>query len=246
MYLKGKKEYNHHKNTYGSHSEFGYKDFVPQFTAEHFDADEWASLFKKSGAKFAGPVAQHHDGFAMWKSTVNPWNSLDKGPKRDITGEIAKAIRKNDMKLITTFHHARNLQRNANNPDNWNGFNSHFPYNPDYDTSSKDPLVSKLYGNIPDEEFNQYWYDQIKEVVDQYQPDMIWFDSWFNFIPEKTIQNMCAYYFNNEKETNQNVVIGYKQNDLPKEVGIKDIEQGGKREIIERPWMTDITLSFKS
>lgn len=246
MYKEGRKEFEHHKKTYGSQSEFGYHDFVPQFKAEHFDANEWVQLFKKSGAKFAGPVAQHHDGFAMWKSKVNPWNVYEKGPKRDITGELALAIKESDMKLITTFHHAKNLQRNADNPDYWDGFNSHYPYKPEYATSSKDPELSKLYGNIPEDEFNDYWSDQIKEVVDQYSPDMIWFDSWFNFIPEKKVQEMCAYYFNSSVKKGQNVLIGYKQSDLPKEVGVQDIEQGGRRDITERPWMTDITLSTKS
>ncbi|TMM56753.1 alpha-L-fucosidase [Maribacter algarum] len=246
MYHPGTSEFEHHKNTYGPQSEFGYKDFVPDFTAEHFDAEEWAALFKKSGAKFAGPVAQHHDGFAMWDSEVNPWNAADKGPKRDITGELTKALRKNDLKLITTFHHARNLQRNKDNQDNWRGFNSHFPYNPDYDTSSEDPVIRKLYGNIPTDEFHQYWSDQITEVLDQYQPDIIWFDSWFNFIPEKRVQQMCADYFNKAAKTNQEVVIAYKQSDLPLEVGVHDIEQGGRKDISERTWMTDITLSFKS
>ena len=52
--------------------EFGYKDLIPKFTAEKFDANEWADLFAKSGAKFAGPVAEHHDGFAMWDTK---WSS---------------------------------------------------------------------------------------------------------------------------------------------------------------------------
>ncbi|RKR14380.1 alpha-L-fucosidase [Maribacter vaceletii] len=246
MYIKGTKEYEYHKKNYGPQEEFGYHEFVPKFTAENFDAEEWVLLFKRAGARFAGPVAQHHDGFAMWDSKVNPWNSVQKGPKRDITGELANAVRKNDMKLITTFHHARNLQRNAKTPENWGKFDSHFTYNPKYHTSSTDPELSKLYGNIPTEEFHKYWSDQITEVVEQYKPDAIWFDSWFNFIPEKRVQQMCADYFNTAEKNNQDVLIGYKQWDLPKEVGVQDIEQGGRRDITERPWMTDITLSNKS
>jgi len=246
MYLPEESAFQHHKKNYGDQSDFGYHDFIPQFTAEKFDAEEWVDLFAKAGAKFAGPVAQHHDGFAMWDSEVNPWNVANKGPKKDITGELSKALKKRDMKLITTFHHARNLQRNADNPDYWDGYNSHFPYSPDYHTSSKDPELSKLYGNISEEEFNQYWSDQINEVINQYQPDMIWFDSWLNFMPKNRVLNMCADYFNAAAKTGQDVTIGYKQWDLPKEVGIQDIEQGGRRDITERPWMTDITLSNKS
>ncbi|RTE54018.1 alpha-L-fucosidase [Arenibacter aquaticus] len=246
MYIKGTAEYEHHQKVYGKQSTYGYHEFVPQFKAEKFDADEWVALFKNAGAKFAGPVAQHHDGFAMWDSEINPWNAADKGPKRDITGELANALRKNDMKLITTFHHARNLQRNAENPKKWGNFDSHFTYDPSYHTSTEEPELRKLYGNIPTNEFHEYWSAQIKEVVDKYHPDAIWFDSWLNFIPESRVQQMCAQYFNTAKENGQEVLIGYKQWDLPKEVGIQDIEQGGKRDITERAWMTDITLSNQS
>lgn len=246
MYLPGTEVFEHHKKKYGDQSEFGYHHFVPQFTAENFDAEEWAELFKNSGAKFAGPVAQHHDGFAMWDSKVNPWNAKAMGPKKDITGQLAKALRKQDLKLITTFHHARNLQRNADNPEKWGEFDSHFAYNPEWHTSSTDPQLSKLYGNIPTDDFHQYWKDQIVEVLDQYQPDIIWFDSWFRFIPENIRQDMIAYYFNSEKKNNKEVVICYKQLDIPSTVGVQDIEQGGRRDITESPWMTDITLSFKS
>jgi alpha-L-fucosidase len=246
MYLKGTKEYEHHQKTYGNQKTFSYHNFVPKFTAEHFDAKEWVQLFKDSGAKFAGPVAQHHDGFALWKSKVNPWNSFNRGPKKDITGELAKELKKNGMKLITTFHHSKNLQRNADQPNNWNGFNSHFPYHPDFATSTEDKELSLLYGNISKEEFHKNWSAQISEVVNQYKPDIIWFDSWFNFIPEKRVQKMCADYLNKATKNKQEVVIAYKQSDLPKEVGVQDIEQGGRRDITERTWMTDITLSNES
>lgn len=246
MYIPGTDDFKHHAETWGSQSEFGYHHFVPKFTAEHFDAEEWADLFKNSGAKFAGPVAQHHDGFAMWDSEITPWNSVDKGPKKDITGELAEALRERDLKLITTFHHARNWQRNADNPSYWDGYNSHFPYSPDYHTSSTDEELRMMYGNIPEDQFLENWTGQIQEVLDQYSPDIIWFDSWFNFIPEKRVQDMCAYYFNTAKEKDQDVVIAYKQSDLPNDVGVQDIEQGGRRDITERPWMTDITLSNKS
>ena len=70
----------------------GYKDIIPKFTAEKFDAEAWADLFARSGAKFAGPVAVHHDNFAMWDSQITPWNAVKMGPHRDITGELEKAI----------------------------------------------------------------------------------------------------------------------------------------------------------
>ncbi|MBI9057343.1 MAG: alpha-L-fucosidase [Labilibaculum sp.] len=236
----------HHTKTYGAPSEFNYHDFVPMFKAEKFDAEDWAQLFADAGAKFAGPCAQHHDGFAMWDSKVNPWNAADRGPKQDITGALEKPIKERGMKFITTFHHARNLQRHKGDSTQWKIYSSHYAHHPKYATSSKDPDIAKLYGNIPEKEFNKYWFDQLKEVIDQYSPDVIWFDSWLNVIPEKYRQKFAAYYLNEAKKKNQEVVIAYKQNDMPKSLGILDIEQGGKKDLSESVWLTDITLSNNS
>lgn len=246
MYIKGSKEFKHHKAQFGDQSEVGYHDLIPDFTGEHFDAEAWAELMQEAGARWGGPVAQHHDGFAMWDSELNPWNAADMGPKRDITGEMAAALRKRGMKVITSFHHARNLQRNATDTAHWDGWSSHFPYHPDWATSSTDDQLRWLYGNVPEEEWNDYWFGQLKEVIDQYSPDIIWFDVWLNLIPEKYRQEFCAYYLNHAKEQGQEVVIAHKKDDLPIEVSVLDIEQGGKKDVSERVWLTDITLSNQS
>src|SRR5690348_18099795 len=61
MYLEGTEEFNHHVATYGPQARFGYKDFVPLFQGEIFDPQAWAALFKRSGARYVVPVAEHHD-----------------------------------------------------------------------------------------------------------------------------------------------------------------------------------------
>jgi len=246
MHVEGKRAYKHHVEKYGHPSKFGYHDFVPMFKAEHFDATDWADLFQKAGAKFAGPVAQHHDGFAMWASQVNSWNVKDRGPKRDITGELAEQLRKRDMKLITTFHHARHRQRHSERKEDWGKRNSHFPYHTDFPTSSKDPELAQLYGNMSADDFHDYWFAQLKEVIDSYSPEIIWFDSWLDLIPENIKQEFAAYYLNEAKKKGQNVVIAYKQEDMPTSVGVLDIEQGGKRDVSKDVWLTDITLSNRS
>jgi len=72
----------HFEKTFGKLTgDFGYKDLIPMFTADKFDADEWADLFQKAGAKFSGPVAEHHDGFAMWDTKYSDWNAAKMGPK---------------------------------------------------------------------------------------------------------------------------------------------------------------------
>ncbi|MFW5657338.1 MAG: alpha-L-fucosidase [Bacteroidota bacterium] len=255
MFIKGTNEYQHHVETYGHPTEFGYHDFVPDFKAENFDATEWAALFKKAGARFAGPVAEHHDGFSMWDSDVTPWNAGDMGPKRDITGELKEAITNEGMKFITTFHHARHLQRYTDqpytetdeNPD-WNiHWNSHYPYITGYPTTSEDSVLKYLYGNIPEEEWlENVWLGKLKEVAEKYQPDIMWFDSWLDEIPESYRQKFAAYYLNQAEKWNKEVVIVRKQDDLPLTFSVDDLEKSRKRDIDTAAWMTDETISMGS
>lgn len=249
--------YQHHLETYGHPSEFGYHDFVPMFKAEHFDAEEWALLFKAAGARFAGPVAEHHDGFSMWDSDVTPWNAMDMGPEVDITGELAREIRKRGMKLVTTFHHARNLQRYrdiAGEEQTREGVQvrqrfqlSHYPFLEGMPPSSDDPQLRLLYGNLPEEEWlERMWLGKLHEVMDLYQPEMIWFDSWLNEIPETYRQRFCADYLNRAKEWGKEVVIIRKQDDMPISVSIEDFEKGRMDRLTENVWLTDDTVSLGS
>jgi alpha-L-fucosidase len=156
------------------------------------------------------------------------------------------------MQTIATFHHARLLQRYANDTAAWAkntpdpGWDSHYPYHPDYVTSTTDPKLRLLYGNIPEDEFLEYWLNQVKEVVDEYAPDMIWFDSWLDKIPENYLQKMVAHHFNTAVSRGQQPIANYKQEDLPANVGILDMEQGGKTELSDDYWLTDITISYGS
>ena len=93
MYSVGSDEYKHHIATYGPQDKFGYKDFIPMFRAAEFNAAAWAELFQKAGAKYVVPVAEHHDGFAMYDSGVSDWTAAKMGPQRDIIGELAGAVR---------------------------------------------------------------------------------------------------------------------------------------------------------
>jgi alpha-L-fucosidase len=61
-----------HTEHYGQPDKFGYKDFIPLFTVKNYRPDEWAQLFQRAGARYVVPVAEHHDGFAMWNSSSRP------------------------------------------------------------------------------------------------------------------------------------------------------------------------------
>ena len=99
-----------HREHFGPQDKFGYKDFIPMFTAEKFDPNAWAELFKKSGAKCVTPTAQHHDNFALWDSRVTPFNAKQMGPKRDLIGELAKAVRAQGLKFGVSNHGIENFQ----------------------------------------------------------------------------------------------------------------------------------------
>lgn len=247
MHFENHDIYRHHVETYGHPSEFGYHDFVPMFKAEYFDAAEWADLFQKAGARFAGPVAEHHDGFSMWDSEVTPWNVADMGPKKDITGLLATELKKRDMKLITTFHHAKQLQRfdSTETGSRSEGYElSHFPFFEGMPPTSDDEQLKYLYGNIPAEQwYEEIWYGKLKEVIDQYQPDIIWFDYVLDAIPEEYRQRFSAYFLNEAEKWDKEVVIVRKQEDLPINYTVDDLEKSRKNRIGEEPWMTDETVS---
>ncbi len=234
MYFnKNSEAYKHQVKTYGPLEKFGYKDFIPMFKAEKFDADEWAKLFKKAGAKFAGPVAEHHDGFAMWDTKYSKWNAANMGPKRDVVGELEKAIKGQGMKFVTAFHHAENW---------W-----FFPvWDKRYDCG--DPKYSGLYGPIhkegelPSKEYLDEWYGKIIEVIDKYEPDLIWYDFALGQMKENLRKEFMAYYYNKAEELGKGVVVTYKDHDFPPGTGVRDLELGKMADLTYYNWITDSSV----
>lgn len=236
MYLKESDVYKHHVKTWGDPSEFGYKDFIPLFKAEKFDADEWAQLYARAGAKFAGPVAEHHDGFSMWASKVNRWNAADMGPKRDVVKELTEALRKRGIKVITSFHHAYNFQ-------------GYYPkdIDPALGWDITNPDYEDLYGQFKDEKVaHDRWLEKIKEVIDAYQPDQIWFDFGLEKIPDEYKRRMASYYYSKEDEWGKEVIITRKGDHLPEGVGVLDIERGKMEGPAPYLWQTDDSISVRS
>ena len=229
----GSQYFDHHVKTYGTPDKFGYKDFIPMFKAEKFNADEWADLFLKAGARFAGPVAEHHDGFSMWDTKYSKWNAAKMGPKQDIVGKLAKAIKKRDMKFVTAFHHA----------ENW----FYFPtWDKRYDCG--DPRYSGLYGPIheqgalPTKAFLDQWKGKIIEVIDKYDPDFIWFDFGLRLVTDSYKQDVLAYYYNKAAANKKDVVVSYKSHDLPTGTGLLDLELGQEANLTYYDWITDTSI----
>lgn len=219
--------YQRHVALYGPLSRFGYHDFIPMFKGEHFNADEWADLFVKSGAKFAGPVGEHHDGFSMWDSQLTPFNAKQMGPHRDVVGELEKAIRKRGMKFFVSLHHELNY-----------GY-----VKPKRGWAAADPKYAKLYGTpMPHEDWLKMWQGKCNEVVDKYHPDLMYFDSWLENIPEQYIKGYLAHYFNDAEQRGQEVTMTFKGNDIPEGIGMVDHENSQPDHIVAQPWLCDYSI----
>jgi alpha-L-fucosidase len=233
--------YKHHLKTYGKHKDFGYKDFIPMFKAEKFNPEEWISLFKKAGAKYVVPVADHHDGFAMYKSNTTRWNSVNMGPKRDVLGELMKEGRKQGLIMGASSHFAFN----------WSFYNKkdHF------DTT--DPAYADLYSakgkNLREpvsKEFKERWWARTKDLIDNYQPDILWFDFMLD-TPEfrEYRPKLAAYYYNKGIEWGKEVVLqdkNFYEQAFPEGTVIYDLERGKLPDIRKLPWQTDTSIGKNS
>jgi len=237
MYRQGSKDYTHHANTYGNQGDFGYKDFIPMFKAQHWDPDRWARLFKQAGAKYVVPVAEHHDGFPMYDCSYTKWNSANMGPKRDVLGELAKAIRKQGLKLGASSHRA----------NNWN----YYTFKPGFDTM--DPANQGLYGKPHEpgmpasKEFLDDWYARTVEIVDKYHPDLMWFDFGISKPEyEPYLKKFAAYYYNKAAQWGKEVAINYKHEAFPPWAAVLDIERGKLAGLREKFWQTDTSVCRRS
>jgi alpha-L-fucosidase len=244
MYKAGNPTNSHHAATYGDATEWQYHNFIdgakdlagkfvqfaPKLKSDGgaFDPAEWAQLFVDAGARFAGPVAEHHDGYSMWDSQVNEWNSVAKGPKLDLLRLFTTAIRAKGLKLLVAMHHAYNFK----------GFFEFAPV-------QSDPSLKKLYGQLSVAEENQLWYDKLKEVVDRAQPDILWQDFFLSGVDEGQRLNFLAYYYNQANTWGREVVATYKDG-LSQGGAVYDYERGGPVDIQTPYWLTDDSVSSSS
>ena len=249
MYLKGSKEYEHHRATYGTQDQFGYKEFIPQFKAEKYDPAAWASLFAEAGARFVVPVAEHHDGFQMYASALSHWNAAQMGPKRDLIGELAEAVRGAGMVFGVSSHRA----------EHWwfmNGGNTfpsdvQDPANADFYGPARGDLgqrpYEQYYDNAPDQAFLEDWLLRICEIIDKYQPQLIWFDWWIqNMAFKPYLKQFAAYYYNSGAAWGKGVAVNNKFDAFPAGTTVFDIERGQESHIRGLFWQNDTSVSKNS
>ncbi len=248
MYMQGSKEYEHHIATYGPHKDFGYKDFVPLFKAEHFDARAWADLFARAGARYVVPVAEHHDGFQMYESDLSDWNAKKMGPGRDIVGELREALTEKGIETGVSSHriehwffmgHGKEFDSDVKEPLSVGDF--YWPAMPEGD-------LGALNGQpAPSDEFMQDWLLRCCELVDKYQPRIFYFDWWIQHEAMKPyLRKFAAYYYNRAAEKGYPAAINYKHEAYAFGSAVPDLERGKFAQPRHYFWQTDTAIARNS
>jgi alpha-L-fucosidase len=224
-----------HTEHFGPPTKFGYKDFLPMYTAAKWDPDAWAALFKKAGAKYVLAPGEHHDGFSNWDSAINPYNAKNYGPHRDLDGDLIKALEKVGLKTGLSDHSA-----------------FHFYFIPALPGSDQyDPKWADFY-NVADRseaarvKFMHDWVAKRIETIEKYRPDMLWFDMNTDHSWDPLKLRVAAYYFNRAREWNKQVGISAKQAAWVSGQ-IMDYEREGRSpmELTEWVWQPDDPITNK-
>ena len=249
IYEPGNKHYQYHLEHYGHPSEFGYKDIIPLWKAEKWDPDRLMQLYKKAGAKYFVSMGSHHDNFFLWNSQLHRWNAVNMGPHRDVVGEWQQAAQKYGLKFgvsehlgasFTWFqssHRADKVGPKAGVP--YDGANSnywdlyHFP---------AEPGDTGWYSNNP--QWQQQWFNEIKELVDNYHPDLLYSDGGVAFGPEHPVGlSMIAHLYNsNAARHDGKAAVIYNCKQKSEGRWVEDLERGIMPKIDPYPWQTDTSI----
>jgi alpha-L-fucosidase len=245
-------DYTYHVKHYGHPSEFGYKDLIPLWKAERWDPEKLMKLYKRVGAKYFVSIATHHDNFFLWDSKLNNWNSVNMGPKKDVVGLWKKAAKQEDLYFGVSEHleHSYCWWQTSQGSDQL-GPKAGIPYdgaNPEYaelyhgvaDTCDCNIAKEPRYGYwTKNPKWHKEWYDRIKELVDNYQPDLLYSDCVLPF--GDVGRTLIAHYYNTGSKYNKQGVV-YNCKEASDGRWVLDHEQTSVNEISEYPWQTDATI----
>lgn len=247
LYEEGGADYKYHVANYGHPSKFGYKDIIPLWKAERWDPEKLMALYKKVGARYFVSMATHHDHFFLWDSKIHKWNSVNMGPKKDVVGLWQKAAKKEGLRFgvsehlgasYTWFQTSRGADRNgplAGVP--YDGNNPAFEdlYHPKTAPDDKAWLT-----NNPENQKN--WLSSITELIDQYQPDLLYSDSELPF--GDVGKTMLAHYYNQDIAKNKGTLEAVYTCKLRPSNGrwVQDLERGAMDSISPYPWQTDTSI----
>ncbi len=258
MYMEGSEQYKNQLAHYGSPSKYGYKELCPQWTLLNWDPDALIERYKKAGAKLFIALANHHDGFDAWDSKHQPWNAASLGPHRDVVGTWAAAARKQDLRFGVTVHQARNWWwfQTSHGADKA-GQNEGVSY--DGDLTATDGKAQwwqgldpqRLYGPkhpfnaLPDISYVKNFYDRTRDLIDQHDPDLLYFDN--SLLPLGWGgMNIGSYFYNHNLKTHNGkmeAILNIKQvpDRLAKAV-IADYERGLTSGIMPYPWQSETCI----
>ena len=247
MYRPEHDSYQHHLKMYGPPGVFGYADFIESFKASEWQPELWAKLFKKSGAKLVVPVAEHHDGFAMWDSQLTQWDAMDMGPKRDIIGALGKAVRAQGLKYAPSYHRERHFAYYLDHEQKWL---SGSPFLGIQEEIKAHPERSDFYGPFSlSDEFITDYKARWEEICDKYKPDIMWFDgvNIFKFHPshpqvikfKDTLRIMVADYLNKATKWDKKLVVNNKGQgpNFPLDFGVLEQDYMVKKDITDYEWI---------
>jgi alpha-L-fucosidase len=255
MYMQGQRQYKYHVEKYGHPSKFGYKDTIPAWKAEKFDADYLMGLYKKAGAKYFMSMGVHHDNFDLWNSKYNKWNAVNMGPKIDIVGMFGKAARKHGLKFGISDHlwisykwFSTSKGSDKDGPFAGIPYDGANPQNFDLYGKCEEVFNKRLDWNenwIP-ETWKKHWFDRMKDLVDNYEPDLLYCDGHMPF--EEHGLALLAHLYNTNAAKHggktQAVYNSKRPEDTDAKTGIcvYDVERGVVDSIWPRPWQTDTCI----
>ena len=226
-----------HIQHFGPLDQFGYKDFIPLWRAEKYNPDEWAELFQGSGARYVVPTAEHHDGFALWDSALTKWDAKDMGPGRDLIGDLAAAVRRRGLRFGLSNHrieHYSFIRPGAN-----------------LKTDLDDARYADFYwtANHSDALYQKFlddWVARNFELIDKYQPDLLYFDNGVNARNLDPVKlKVAAYYYNRAAEWKKQVSLSTKS-DAYLAGTIHDYERGRAPDIAPDPWQEDTSIAHNT
>jgi alpha-L-fucosidase len=258
MYMQGSDQYKDQLKQYGHPSRFGYKELCPQWTLLNWEPEALIERYKKAGARLFLTVANHHDSFDSWNSKHQPWNSVNMGPHRDVVGTWAAAARKQGLRFGVTVHQARNWWwfQTAHGADKTGPF-AGVPYDgglTEADGKGQwwegfDP--QRLYGAkhpenaLPDISYVKNFYDRTRDLIDQHDPDLLYFDNSL-FPLGWAGMNIGSYFYNHNLKTRNGkmeAVINIKEvpDHLAKSV-VADYERGLTSQIMPYAWQSETCI----
>lgn len=260
-----------HRKHFGDQLHFGYKDFIPKFRAENFDAHEWAALFREAGARYVIPTAEHHDGFAMYDTKYSKWNAKKMGPRRDVIGELAEAVRSEGMKFGVSNHRIENwdfMYPLKSHPDSTDLFLPKYAglYGPPQQPTEQSAMGPKAQaaavsgateaiideaaqeGRHPQSDaFLNEWEMRVHELIDKYQPDLLYFDNGINYRsldPWKL--RLAQYYYNSASHWGREVSIQSKsQAYLAGSIRDYERESRAPKQLTDDYWQVDDPIGHK-